>query len=265
MTEIRRKSAAVSSLEQLAAGDSGIHALHPLAKLAATAVYLVCVLSLDRYELARLALFLFYPVVLLALAEVPVGFVLRRAAVALPFTLFAGLSGLVFDRAVLLKIGPLAVTGGALSLAVLLVRTLLCVSAVLLLVAVTPLSVLTQQLRRLHVPPFVLAVLEMTYRYLGVLLEEAASLSTAYRLRAHTEKGVALRDLGSLAGGLLLRSFDRAERIFQAMQCRGWPRVSANLQKRPLRRADIVFLALACGSSILFRCMDAAALWGRWL
>lgn len=265
MSDIRRKSAAAVSLEQLAAGDSCIHALHPLAKLAATAVYLLCVLSLGRYEPARLAPFLFYPAVLLTLAEVPLGLVLRRTAVALPFALFAGLSGLFFDRTVLLQIGGFAVTGGALSLAVLLARTLLCVSAVLLLAAVTPLPALTNQLRRMHVPPFLLMVFEMTYRYLGVLLEEAASLGTAYRLRAHTEKGVALRDLGSLAGGLLLRSFDRAERIFQAMQCRGWPHADTNPPKRAFRRADTVFMLLACGSSVLFRCADAAALWGRWL
>ena len=45
MADIRAKTAALTSLEQLAAGHSLIHRVHPAAKLLGTAVYLLCLLS----------------------------------------------------------------------------------------------------------------------------------------------------------------------------------------------------------------------------
>lgn len=251
MADIRAKTAAFTSLEQLAAGRSLVHRVHPAAKLLGTAVYLVCLLSLGRYDLTRLAPYLLYPALLLPLSDTPCGMVLRRAVVALPFCLFAGVSGLFFDA------------HGALALAVLVLRTLLSVSAVLLLVAVTPLSSLTAQLRRWHVPALCVSLLEMTYRYIGTLLDEAAAMYTAYRLRGSAEKGLEMRHMGSFVGGLLLRSFDRAERIYQAMQCRGYPAAQRARSAPLLAGRDAVYLAAVCGSSVLFRLVDLPALLGR--
>lgn len=264
MADWRARLGALDSLERLAAGNTCIHALHPYAKLAATLVYLVCLLSLGRYEFARLAPYLLYPMLMLALAEAPYRLVFGRALLALPFCLFAGLSNLVLERAPLVSFGALTLSAGAVSCAVLLLRTYLCVAAVLALVAVTPLPALTGALRRLHVPGFFVSLLELCYRYLGTLGEEASSLSAAYRLRAGGARGVALSHFGSLAGGLLLRSLDRAERVYAAMQCRGYPRRMPDAPAQPLRRADLCFAALACGSSILFRAADIPALLGRW-
>ena len=102
MKPIAEQLGQLTRLEELAGQDSPIHRLHPGAKLAATGVYLLCVLSLGRLQFGRLAPYLLYPVVVLGLAEVPLGLVLRRAALALPFCAFAGLSNLLLERQVLL-------------------------------------------------------------------------------------------------------------------------------------------------------------------
>jgi cobalt/nickel transport system permease protein len=62
----------------------------------------------------------------------------------------------------------------------------------------------------------------MTYRYMSVLLGEASVMYHAYLLRAPKEKGIKMKDMGSFLGQLILRSFDRADRIYQAMKCRGF-------------------------------------------
>ena len=252
MTDIHSKLHTIYSLEQLSGGSSCIHRVHPLAKLAVTACYLLCVASMGRYSFFALAPYVFYPVIVMALADVPFGMVLRRAAAALPFCLFAGVTNLLWDRAPVLRLGGLAISGGLLSLLTILLRTLLCVSAVLILVAVTPLPALTGQLRRLHVPTVLVTLFEMIYRYIGTLLEEAASMRTAYVLRRGGQKGIPLRDAGVLIGQLLLRSFARAGRIYTAMQCRGY-----TLQQPPARRPfagrDWAFLALCCGPVLAVR------------
>ena len=96
-------------------------------------------------------------------------------------------------------------------------------TAALLLVAVTPFTQLTGQLRRMHVPEIFVTLFEMIYRYIGVLLEEASSMYTAYMLRSTEYKGLQMRHMGSFVGQMLIRSFDRADRVFAAMKCRGYP------------------------------------------
>lgn len=246
MTDLHSKLDTIYSLEQLAAQDSCIHRLHPLAKLIVTGCYLLCVASMRRYALFPLAPYLFYPAILLALADVPYRLVLRRACVALPFCLFAGITNLIWDRSPCLVLGGLVLSGGVVSLLAILLRTLLCVAAVLILVAVTPFSALTAQLRRLHVPWQLVTVLEMIYRYLGILLDQAFSLRTAYLLR-RGQGGVSLSGAGVLIGQLFLRSYRRASRIYAAMQCRGYgsaapPQAAA----RAFSAGDWLFIAVCC-------------------
>lgn len=262
LADIQSKINTLYSLEQLSAGQTIIHQVCPLAKLAVTAVYLVCVASLGRYDLGRLTPFLFYPVLTMALGELPYGMLLSRAAVALPFCLLAGISNLVFDQTVLLSLGPLPVTGGLVSLLALLLRCLLCVSAILILVAVTPFQALSDQLRHLHVPTILVTLLEMTYRYISVLAEEAVGMVTAYRLRGNGAKWPNIRQFGSFVGQLLLRSADRAQRIYQAMECRLYTQRNEKKDRLPWRPGDWAFLLLGSGSALSLRFFDVTAALG---
>ena len=153
----------------------------------------------------RLAPYLLDPVVVLSLAEVPLGLVLRRAALALPFCAFAGLSNLLLERQVLLWLGPVPVTVGLASCGVLLLRALLCVSAVLALAAVTPIRAAHRPAAAHGMPSFCVALLEMLYRYLGLLAGQAGSMLTAYRLRGGSGTGLPVGHMGSFIGQLLLQ------------------------------------------------------------
>ena len=257
MKPIAEQLGQLTRLEELAGQNSPIHRLHPGAKLAATGVYLLCVLSLGRLQFGRLAPYLLYPVVVLSLAEVPLGLVLRRAALALPFCAFAGLSNLLLERQVV------PVTVGLASCGVLLLRALLCVSAVLALAAVTPFGQLTGQLRRMRMPGFCVALLEMLYRYLGLLAGQAGSMLTAYRLRGGSGKGLPVGHMGSFIGQLLLRSTARAQRVYQAMECRGGFTGGSAAQKRPFTRNDWLYLAAVCLPCLAARAVDLPFLLGR--
>ena len=262
MAELGTRLTSIYSLEQLSAGGTVIHRVHPLAKMAVTAVYLVCVASFGRYELGRLTPYLFYPALVMALAEIPYGMVFKRGLVALPFCLFAGISNLLLDRRVLFRLGSLCVTGGAVSLLALLLRAMLCVGAALILVAVTPFAELTGQLRRLRVPELLVMLVEMTYRYLAVLAREASGMVTAFRLRGNGRKWPDVRQFGPFVGQLLLRSAGRAQRVSQAMQCRLYGQESVRRGSRPWKTGDTLFLLLGGGTSLFFRFVDVAALLG---
>jgi cobalt/nickel transport system permease protein len=259
-----RKAEELYMLERLSGGNSVIHRLHPAVKIAAAGVFLVTVVSFDRHALRPLLPFLFYPSVLIALGELPPGLLFRRAALALPFCLFAGLSNAVFERETAFYMGSLGVSFGVISLGSLLLRALLCASAALILASTTPWPHLAAQFRRFHVPGVFMTVLEMCYRYIAVLLDEARSMYTAYWLRSPKAKGIAAAHAGSFVGSLFLRCADRAERIYAAMKCRGYDSgFSPAANSSPaLKPADFLFLSLVSVGCLLFRFVDVPAALG---
>jgi len=244
------------ALEQLASGSSYIHKLHPLVKLLASAVFIVTVVSFNRYALSRLIPYIFYPTLLMAFSETPYSMLFKRFLIALPFCLFAGISNLIFDRETAFMIGSITVSFGFVSLIAILFKTYLCVMAVLILVSITPFSSLTGEMRRLRMPGIFITMFEMTYRYIGVLLNEAYSMSIAYSLRSSNKRGIEMKDMGNFAGQLLLRSFDRADRVYNAMKCRGYAFQNVSHNTRKLALGDIVFLAVVFLLCVTLRIVD---------
>ncbi len=250
----------IYSLEQLASQNTFLHRLHPGAKLLTTFIYIICVVSLDRYSLSRVMYFIVYPVVIMALGEIPAGLILKRSAVALPFVVFAGISNVIFDRDIFLFIGSIPVSGGMLSLVTLVLKTVLTVSAVLILVSLTPFNKLTAELRRIHVPNLLVTLIDMIYRYVTVLGGEASNMITAFRLRSNGLKWPHIRDFGSFVGQLLIRSNDRAERVYNAMVCRLYNRDSFRFVRQDIKVRDLIYLLIVGSVIISFRVLDVTKL-----
>jgi cobalt/nickel transport system permease protein len=255
----------IYSLEQFSAMDTVIHKLHPMVKIAATFFYIILIVSYDRYAFIRLVPYIFYPIVIMALAEIPYKLILSRLLLALPFTLFAGLSNIFFDQTILFSISGIGVSYGVVSFFTLILRALLCVAAILILVATTPFTSLTGQLRRMKVPEMFIVLFEMTYRYIGSLIEETSIMITAYQLRRNADKRIDMKHMGSFVGQLLIRSFDRAEHVYNAMKLRGYGMYARYMKKIRLKKMDYIFLSVACGLPLLLRFIDVSQFIQHWL
>ncbi|MDR0468493.1 MAG: cobalt ECF transporter T component CbiQ, partial [Peptococcaceae bacterium] len=239
--------------ETLALGDTVYHKLHPLTKLCSALVFLCTVASFGRYDFLPMAPYVFYPVVIAAVAEIPWRDLFPKLVIALPFCLFAGLSNALLDPTAAFFLFGAPISYGILSLLTILLKMFLCVSAALLLAATTPLTELSGQLRRLRVPYIFVMIFEMTYRYIGLLLEEAHAMTTAYILRGAGKKAPDMQHMGSFLGQLLLRGFSRSERVYDAMRCRGWARKEIPRAGRSFTRKDAVFLGTLCAAALFFR------------
>lgn len=210
------------ALEELSFGNTAIHRLHPLSKMLVTFSYVIAVVSVRRLDYITLSVFFFYPAVLIALAEIPPRLIIKRALLALPFVLLAGISNILFERTPYIAALGLPISRGAVSAVVLVEKALLTVSAVLILAATTKAAQAFASLRKLGLPKIFITVVMLCLRYLSLLLDEAGRMTRAYHLRAKRAKGICMQDMGSFLGQLLLRSFDRAQRVYQAMKLRGF-------------------------------------------
>lgn len=242
MTDIAGRIAGLYRFEELAAsGRTSLHKLHPFAKIVVLAFFLLGVLSGRPLDLAYLIPFGFYPLLLGIWAHIPVKMLGQALAVALPFCCLAGLAAIPGHTAAV-SLGNWQMSAGVWAWGVLTLRAALCVSAVLALMAVTPWMVLAAQLRRLQVPVVLVSALEMTYRYLVVLAEEAQAMRWAYRLRS-ADQPLSLNVYGSLAAQLCLRALARAERIYQARLCRGGNLSAGCPEYRPWQWQDFFYIA----------------------
>jgi cobalt/nickel transport system permease protein len=255
--------AAFNRLEDLAEGDSFVHRLHPSVKILVALLYIILVISFDRYNINGLLGFSFYPVAMLALSGIPYKPIFFRFLMALPFGLFGGLANIYYDTGVYYAGAGFTITYGHISCAAILIKTLFTVTAALILIASTKIDDISEQLVRFRLPPVFALSFMMTYRYISVLLEEVKKNYNAYLLRSG-RKAIALKDMGYFCGGLFLKSFDRAERIFSAMKCRGFNGTPRHIPKKIAKR-DIVFMAGTAFILIILRFADLGAFFTRLL
>ncbi|MFA7403190.1 MAG: cobalt ECF transporter T component CbiQ [Pelobacteraceae bacterium] len=212
----------LKSLDLLANGNSTIHRLDARAKVLVTLVFILCVVSYSRYELTPLFPFFIFPVVMISLAGLPTLFILKKITLLCPFVLAVGIFNPVFDREILIQFGHFGISGGWISFASILTRSVLTVGTAFILVGVTGFTAVCQALESLGMPKVFAVQLLFLYRYIFVLTEESGRASRARELRSCGKKGQGIHSFGSMVGHLLLRTWQRAERIHTAMLARGF-------------------------------------------
>jgi cobalt/nickel transport system permease protein len=150
-------------------------------------------------------------------------------------------------------------------------KSWISVQAALLLTFTTPFHDLVDGLRELRLPRILVAIISFMYRYLAVLSGEAGRMNRARQSRSadrgtHRAGGSILwraRVTGSMVGSLFLRSYERSERIYAAMQARGFDGEFRHLAGPPLAPLAIALFGVGVAAIVAFEV--AAHLWGpRW-
>lgn len=264
MSKIEASLQNVRLLDTMARGRTDIHKRHPVAKLLTTLVYLLVVISFDKYAIGRLMPLVLYPVVVAAYAELPFWPLLKRLLMVEPLIIGIGILNPIFDKNTF-PVAGLTLSMGWLTFLSIVVKSGLTVMASLLLVATTEMEKLGSALRILRVPKQFVLQLLLTYRYISVLMEELFRMYRAYSLRAPRQKGVNHSAWGPFAGQLILRTFDRAQRIYQAMVIRGFKGEYRTGTVQRLKKSDWVYMLGWSAFFILIRVCDIPQLLGSLL
>ena len=252
-------------IETLARQQTRIHALDPCAKLLTALLYIIAVMSFPRDNISGVLPFLIYPVVLAGAADIPTGYLLKRMGAALPFLLFIGLFNPIFDREIALRIGAIEISGGWVSFCSIVFRGMLTIAAAIILIATTGWYGVCMAFERIGVPRLFVVQLLLVYRYLFVLLEEAAQMTRARALRSFSGKGLGINIWGTLIGHLLLRTIARAERIHLAMFSRGFDGEIRLVRQNAFQWNDILFFLGWGGLFLVFRMYNLSLLFGNFL
>jgi cobalt/nickel transport system permease protein len=252
-------------LDLFAEKRTRIHQLDPRVKVATTFLFIIYVVSFDKYEIARLLPFFLFPAVIIGIADLPFGYFLRKLIIVSPFVIFIGIFNPLIDREIILQVGTLQISGGWISLISILLRFILTVGAALLLIATTGFSAICMAMEKLGTPRIFAVQLLMLYRYVFVLIEESIRLIRAYTLRAFAKNKIRYPIFKQLVGNLLLRTLDRAQRIHMAMLSRAFTGKIKIARQFKFGTAEFLYLA---GCSALFtfiRFVNISELLGKFI
>jgi cobalt/nickel transport system permease protein len=240
--------------------SSPLARLDPRWRLAALAPAALAAAVLHTLPAAALALA--GSLALACLARLPVwwyaarvaglGFFLALFALPLPFLLDGGPAW---------HAGPVRLSAHGAAVALLLTaKAVTVLTLALVLLSTGPLDATLMAARSLRVPGLIVQLSLLTHRYVLVLAEELRRLRIALRVRGYRNRPTrhSYRTLGHVAGTLLVRGHERAERVGQAMRCRWFDGRFRSLAAFHTSPPDVLFFAAVVGAS--------AALWGwDWL
>jgi len=175
-------------------------------------------------------------------------YVVRRLAVLNAFVLLlAVLLPLSSPGVALVEIGPLSYSSdGLYRVAAIALKA----NAVLLMFTsfVSTIDALEtgRALADLRMPARLVTLYVLTVRYIATIDHEYQRLRNAMRVRCFQRRlsRHTIRSLGQLVSTLLVRAFDRGERLVAAMKCRGWSGVFPLSQGSAWRVGDFSFLAI---------------------
>ncbi|ASC71129.1 Cobalt transport protein [Halomicronema hongdechloris C2206] len=121
---------------------------------------------------------------------------------------------------------------GVLTMGLVVCRFLAILTTGFILLGTTPFLSLIQALRSLGLPALLADMTLLAYRYLYDIADTLTTMQQAMRLRGlgRSQRKSSwlrldmrlMRQLASLTGSLLIRSYERSERVYKAMRLRGY-------------------------------------------
>jgi len=251
----------VDFIEKYAALDSFFHRREPRAKIICCLGLIIILLTTS--PTAYIALGGYAAVLLAAMiaSRAPLGYYLRRAGVILPFVVLVAIF-IPFRRAAgaddaLDFMGITLSRQGLLIFWNVVVKAWLAILLLLVFSTTTSFARQLEGMASLKVPQILVMVAGFAYRYLFVLADEGLRMKRAGDSRGYHGRWLGQATaIGQIIGTLFLRSYQRAERIYQAMLARGYEGGVYPGAVERLKRADYLFMIASVGLFLTLRIID---------
>jgi cobalt/nickel transport system permease protein len=220
------------------AGDSVVHRLAPEAKIAALVVFVVGVALTPRWAVAALTVDAAVLTVAFVVARLPAR-VAGRVLVIMPFVAFAVFVPFVAGGEQVDVLGIAVSIDGLRAAWNIVAKAALGAMASIVVSATTPIADVLRGLTRLRVPAVMVAIIAFMFRYLDVLAGQLQRMRAAMTARCHDPRWLwQARPIAASAGTLFARSYERGERIHDAMLARGFTGTMPDLDDRRALTSD---------------------------
>ncbi|MEA2060892.1 MAG: cobalt ECF transporter T component CbiQ [Thermodesulfobacteriota bacterium] len=210
--------------EPFACGNSWIHDIDPRLRIVSAAFVSVLIALLERFPALWAALAV--SIVLAGLARLNPGEVMKRLMTVAGFLILIWLVlPVTVEGNFLYQVGGVSISCQGIGLAARIsLKSMAILLVFMALIATMTVSTLGHALNNLRVSGKLVHLMLMTYRYIFVIEAEYRRLRTAMKIRSFRPKTNihTYRTFAYLIGMLFVRASFRAERVHQAMVCRGF-------------------------------------------
>jgi cobalt/nickel transport system permease protein len=205
------------------ATEGRLHGLAPESKVAATVAFIFAVVATPREAVWAFAVDLCIVFAVAAIGGVPIGHLARRLTIEIPFLLFAVFLPFVGRPPNVELLGLSLSEAGLWAAFGIVVKGSLGVLATVVLASTTSIPDILAGLERLRVPQVLVAITAFMIRYGDVVTDDLRRMRVARESRADDPRWIwQARAVASTAGTLFVRSYERGERVHQAMLTRGY-------------------------------------------
>lgn len=195
------------------------------------------------------------------IAKLPLGTVLKRSLIEIPFILFAFLMPF-FGTGESYEIAGLTLyREGVLAGAAIVAKGTLGVLGAITLSSTSTAREILRGLERLRLPPLMVNIASFMLRYLNVVTDEMERMRIARASRGFEARGI--RDwkiLSSVIATLFMRSYERGERVHLAMLSRGFTGVIPRSQEAATTAKQYLVAFVAPFAALVVAIVDRIAI-----
>jgi len=246
--------------ESFADGTSIIHKIDPRVKIVVALIFSFQVAVAKQVDTLVCSLVL--AILLLFLANLNLRQVVKKYSVVFAFLLLVWLlMPFTYEGDSLGKLGPLTLFRPGVTFSIIIsLKSTAIVLGLMALMATMPLASLGHALNQLRIPGKVVHLLLMTYRYIHVIETEYQRLMRAAKIRG-VKPGTNIhtyRTYAYFVGVLFIRAVERADRVSEAMKCRGFNGHFYCLAEFPSHIRNWIFSVIAAICILTLACLEWA-------
>ncbi len=204
--------------------------------------FVIFVISVSKYDLTGIIVYAAFPVFTIVALGIPFRIILKRLALLSPFVIIMAAVNPIIDQRPFITMGNIAISAGFVSALVIIGKSLITITAVMVFFSCVPFFKFCSVLKGYRVPDIFVTQLMLLYRYSFLLADEAHALQKARNMRSFGNKGKDLLTTAKLIGSLLLRTSDRANRVFRAMVARGFQENIGKAEIKVSKAKDWIFI-----------------------
>lgn len=243
--------------EKFSEGDSFFHKLDPRVKIIVALLFSIIVAVSDKYTLLIGALF--FAAAAVIVARLRTKEVISRLLVVNSFIFLLWLMlPFTFQGEKVYTLGSLGISQEGIKYALLItIKSNSIILVGIALLSTSSIFNLVHALRYLHLPDKLVQLFFFTYRYIHTIHSEYIRLNNALKIRGFKPQTNlrTYKTYAYLVGMMLVRSYDRSKRVYNAMLCRGFKGEFWTLNHFVAKKADfaagIVMLSCIIGLVLL--------------
>lgn len=234
--------------------ENTIYGIDPRIKIVSAFLFIFLAVSGDQNVIRFSSLF-FILLAIVILSRLPFSPLFKRSLVIIPFVVLVAIFLPFFGSGETIEVFNVQLSvEGLEKFKDIVMKAFLSVFCAALLVETTEFQDLLKGFEKLKMPTIMVVLISFTYRYFSVILEEARRMKRARDARSTGGSFVwQMKTLGNILGQLFIRSYERSERVYQAMVLRGFTGDVKTLDTLRMTGKDVAWGVGFCALAVVVR------------